>query len=83
MWLHTSLVPCPSLTDPNNGMIACLLGDDGVPSYKDICNFTCNTGYELTGSSSRMCQSDENWSGNDTRCARGKCVKLCATTFVP
>ena len=67
-----SLVPCSSLTDPNNGMITCSLGDDGVPSYEDTCSFTCNTGYELTGSDTRTCQSDGSWSGSDDVCRRGK-----------
>ena len=70
--LFCSLVPCPSLADPNNGMITCSLGDDGVPSYEDTCNFTCNTGYELTGSDTRTCQSNGNWDGNETMCRRGK-----------
>ena len=65
------LVPCMPLTDPNNGMINCSLGDDGVPSYEDICSFTCNTGYELTGSNTRTCQSDGSWSGSDDVCRRG------------
>ena len=65
------LVPCPSLTDPNNGMITCSLGDDGVPSYEDTCSFTCNTGYELTGSDTRTCQSNGSWSGSDDVCRRG------------
>ena len=39
--MHCLSVPCPSLTDSNNGMITCSLGDDGVPSYEDTCNFTC------------------------------------------
>ena len=43
------IVSCSSLTDPNNGVISCSLGDDGVPSYEDYCKFKCNTGYELTG----------------------------------
>ena len=47
------LVSCPSISDPTNGVIVCSLGDDGVASYEDTCNFTCNTGYELTGSESR------------------------------
>ena len=64
-------VQCSSHTDPNNGMISCSLGDDGVPSYKDTCNFTCNTGYELTGSGTRTCQSDGSWSGSDVVCRRG------------
>ena len=65
------LVPCLLLSDPNNGTISCSLGDDGVPSYEDTCNFTCNTGYELTGSNTRTCQSDGNWSGSEVMCGRG------------
>ena len=38
-----------------NGIINCSLGDDGVLSYEDTCSFTCNTGYELTGSDIRTC----------------------------
>ena len=57
------LVTCLSLTDPNNGVISCSLEDDEVPSYEDTCNFTCNTGYELTGSDTRNCQSDGSWNG--------------------
>ena len=81
-----ALVSCLSLTDPNNGMINCSLGDDGVPSYEDTCSFTCNTGYELTGSDTRICQSDGSWSGSDVICRRGtyiSCVwhKYVANTF--
>ena len=72
LWAFNSFsVPCPSLTDPNNGTITCSLGDDGVPSYEDTCSFTCNTGYELTGSDTRTCQSDRSWNGSDVACRRG------------
>jgi len=64
-------VTCPSLTDPSNGMITCSLGDDGIPSYEDICSFTCNTGYELTGSDTSTCLSDGSWSSRDDVCRRG------------
>ena len=64
-------VPCPSLTDPGNGAMDCSLGDDGVPSYEDTCSFTCNTGYELTNSDTRTCQSDGSWNGSDVACNRG------------
>ena len=70
----TFIVSCFSLTDPNNGSIDCLLGDDGVPSYEDTCNFTCDTGYELTGSDTRTCQSDGSWSGSDDVCVRGNLI---------
>ena len=59
------------VTNPNNGNVIYSLGDDGFPSYEDTCSFTCNTGYELTGSDNRTCQSDGNWSGSDTTCSRG------------
>ena len=52
-------------------MINCSLGDDEVPSYEDTCSFTCNTGYELTGSDTRTCQSDGSWSGSNSVCRRG------------
>ena len=38
----------------------------------DTCSFTCNTGYELTGSDTRTCQSDGSWSGSDDVCRRGR-----------
>ena len=67
-----SVVQCSNLTDLMNATLFCLLGDDGVLSYEDTCNFTCNTGYELTGNSTRTCQSDGSWSGSDVVCRRGK-----------
>ena len=72
-YLHkiTSLVSCPSLSEPSNGMINCLLGDDGIPSFEDTCSFTCNLGYESTGSNTRTCQSNGSWSGNNAMCNRG------------
>ena len=66
------LASCSSLSDPSNGMMDCSLGDDAVPSYEDTCSFTCNTGYELTGSDTRTCQSDGNWSSSNPMCSRGE-----------
>ena len=65
---------CSLLTNPDNGMIDCSLGDDGVPSYEDTCSFTCNTGYEPTGNDTRTCQSDGSWSGTDDVCRRGTSI---------
>ena len=62
------------LNSPMNGMINCSLGDDEVPFYEDTCSFTCNTGYELTGSDTRTCQSNGNWSGTNISCRRGMYV---------
>ena len=57
-------------------MIICSLGDDRLPSYKDTCSFTCNTGYELTGSDIRTCQSNGSWSGSDDVCRRGELISV-------
>ena len=66
------IVQCPPLTVPIDGMISCSLINSPVFSYEDTCSFTCNTGYELTGSSeTRTCQSNETWSSSDVFCSRG------------
>ena len=64
-------VNCSILNSPMNGTISCSLGDNGILFYEDTCSFICNTGYELTGSDTRTCQSDGSWSGTDTTCRRG------------
>ena len=51
--------------------MSCSSGRVGVGYEGDTCNFTCNTGYELTGSDTRTCQSNGNWSGSDDVCRRG------------
>ena len=63
------LVSCPSLDNPSNGTVSCSLGDDGVPS---TCSFTCDTGYELTGSDTRTCHSDGSWNGSIAMCRRSE-----------
>ena len=63
---------CPNLHQPDNGMIDCMFGDDGVASYLDICAFNCGEGYDLSGSTSPTCQSDGTWSGGSATCHRGK-----------
>ena len=42
----------------------------------DTCSFTCNTGYELTGSDTRTCQSDGSWSGSDNVCKKGEYIAM-------
>ena len=68
------LVTCSSLTAPSNGMIDCSVEGSGDSSFEDICNVTCNTGYQLTGNDTRTCQSDGSWSGSTAMCTRGECL---------
>jgi len=37
----------------------------------DTCSFTCQTGYEFTGSHTRTCRSDGSWSGVKATCKIG------------
>jgi len=62
---------CDILSTPSNGEISCSSGREGVGYEGDICNFACNTGYELTGSDIRDCQSDGSWSGSNPTCKKG------------
>ena len=73
---------CPSLSEPSNGMISCSLGSDGDATYKDTCSYTCNTGYKLTGSDTRTCQSDGSWSGTDGSCGRGMWLCVCTSIII-
>ena len=77
--MYFTIVICLSLSNPNNGIINCSLGDDRVPSYEDTCSFTCNTGYELTGNNTRTCQSNGSWNGSDAVCRRGTYVWIVMT----
>ena len=61
---------CSPLGSLGNGMVNCLNGND-LYEYEDTCSFTCNTGYELTGSGTRTCQSDRSWSGDSAFCREG------------
>ena len=61
-----------SIIVPDNGNVSCTSGKVGVDYTGDTCSFTCNNGYELTGSGTRTCQNDGSWSGSDNFCIRGK-----------
>ena len=52
-------------------MIDCSLGDDGVPTKGDMCTFTCNNGFDLSGSQTSRCRIRNNrgkWTGNRATC---------------
>ena len=63
-------IHCPT---PSNGEItSCTSGSIGVGNVGDTCSFTCNTGYELTGSDTRTCQSDGSWNSSGDVCRRAR-----------
>ena len=69
---HLCIVPtCPPLTAPDNGDVDCSLGDDGEANPGDTCTYSCDDGYDLSGSTTRACQDDGTWSGTEAVCSRG------------
>ena len=72
LYNYFSIAHCKKLTVPENGEIYCNLQNDEIPLPTDTCSFTCNFGYELTGSDTRMCQNDRSWNGSNPVCNRGE-----------
>ena len=69
-----TITTCPTLDAPENGMIDCSLGDDGLPTNRDTCTFTCNPGFELNGRKTRTCRTRRGqgtWNGDDNTCTPG------------
>ena len=59
---------------PENGVVHCSLGDDGVATNGDTCIVTCNNRFTLSGDATRTCQIKRrkmNWSGGEARCVEG------------
>ncbi|XP_068818869.1 sushi repeat-containing protein SRPX isoform X2 [Capricornis sumatraensis] len=56
---------CGKLHAPENGYMKCSSDGD---NYGAVCEFSCIGGYELQGSSARVCQSNLAWSGTEPTC---------------
>ena len=65
---------CITLSSPTNGNISC--NSTGVSHHGDQCLFSCNPGYQLTGSSSRQCLHNGSWSGFNVACNVSHCDNL-------
>ena len=65
------VIGCNDLSTLSNGeIVSCSSGRVGVGYEGNTCSFTCNSGYELTGSDTRTCQSNGSWSGIDVLCKK-------------
>ena len=58
------IVDCGSLTDPDNGSVDHTAGT----TVGQTATYSCNTGYNLVGDSTRTCQATGNWSGSAPTC---------------
>ena len=55
---------CGPLTDPANGQVS---HPDGT-TFGQTATYSCNTGFNLVGDSTRMCQATGMWSGSEPTC---------------
>jgi hypothetical protein len=59
------VIKCPPLLTPDNGYFV----STSCPStVNSACGARCKSGYQLVGSSIRLCQEDNTWSGQETEC---------------
>ena len=64
VFLILTVVDCGSLTDPANGSVTHTSGT----TFGQTATYSCNTGYNLTGDSTRTCQATGQWSGSAPTC---------------
>ena len=65
VFLLSSAVDCNPLSDPANGQVS----TNGT-TFGETATYSCNTGYNLVGDSTRTCQATGNWSGSEPTCER-------------
>ena len=73
-----SITDCGNLSNPSFGIVS-LTGT----SFEHVANYSCNAGYQLIGSPTRICLSGASWSGSGPTCepiGKTKCVVDCSST---
>ena len=62
--LPSTVVDCSTLTSPANGQVSHTAGT----TFGQTATYSCNTGYNLVGDSTRTCQATGEWSGSAPTC---------------
>lgn len=71
------IIKCPPLPVPDNGYF--VHSASCLNTFNTACGARCNSGYQLVGSSIRLCQEDGTWSNHETECV---CKKLLIFKFL-
>nr|XP_047936225.1 P-selectin-like isoform X4 [Anser cygnoides] len=72
---HCKAITCPMLRAPEHGQMNCshLYGSF---TFTSTCAFSCQPGFELKGSQSRVCMAMRTWTGDTPRCRAISCPVL-------
>ena len=62
--LISTAVDCGTLSNPLNGQVSHTSGT----TFRQTATYSCNTGYNLVGDSTRTCQATGEWSGSEPTC---------------
>ena len=65
-------IKCELLSAPKHGRRLC----SNSNLYGSKCRFVCEIGYEFHGDQERICQADEQWSGEEASCTIKECVEV-------
>ena len=77
MLIHTFLITasqaagCPQLNAPKNGQVTITPDSGSLIIPGSFAMYTCNTNYQIRGSSVRQCQSSGTWNGTMPTCDTG------------
>ena len=63
-YISTVSVDCGSLINPINGLV----DTSSRTTFGSTATYTCDTGYTLSGSQSRTCGADGNWTSSEPFC---------------
>ena len=72
-------VDCGNLTDLANGSVKHTPGT----TLGQTATYSCNTGYNLVGDSTRTCQATGNWSGSAPSCPGMYVINLASFAGLP
>ncbi|XP_065599964.1 P-selectin-like isoform X4 [Cyrtonyx montezumae] len=70
-----NVVTCAVLRAPQHGELNCS-HLHGNFTFRSVCDFSCQSGFELMGSQSRECMASGNWTGDIPRCKAVTCPVL-------
>ncbi|XP_013383226.1 sushi, von Willebrand factor type A, EGF and pentraxin domain-containing protein 1 [Lingula anatina] len=68
-----AVLTCPDIAPPGNGYF---VKGQCSNEFNAACGGRCAPGYQMLGSSVRLCQEDGTWSGTDISCNIKKCTPL-------
>ena len=63
-FFFVAVVNCGTLNAPANGQVSHTAGT----TFGQTATYSCNTGYNLMGNSTRTCQANGVWSGSEPTC---------------